>query len=179
MTTLPRTFGLAALLLLTFSLQADDFKVEDGFKRLDNGKNLDGWTGNLAGWSVIDGAIHLDAKTAKGDIYAKTPHGKSCVIRLQFRATPNADSGIYVHGKQLQCRDYPKAGPKEYAPAAKPAGEWNDLEFDIADGVAVVKLNGQVIEKAWKVGGKADQGLGLQRERGDFDFRFVRVMEKK
>ena len=76
-------------------------------------------------------------------------------------------------------RDYPNAGPPQYAAAAKPFGEWNDLEFDITDGTAVVKLNGQVIEKVWKVGNKPNEGVGLQKERGDFDFRYIRVMEKK
>src|SRR5262245_51327430 len=28
------------------------------------------------------------------------------VLRLQFRATPNADSGVFLRGTQLQCRDY-------------------------------------------------------------------------
>ena len=151
----------AALVLAVAARAGDDFKLEEGFTRLDNGKDLTGWTGKLDGWSVRDGAIHLDVKKAKGHIYSEKQHSRNCVIRLQFRATPGADSGLYVHGKQLQVRDYPKAGPKQYAAPAKPAGEWNDLEFDITDGVAVVKLNGEVIEKAWKIGGKADQGVGL------------------
>lgn len=168
----------ASLILLCGAAFADEFKLEDGFKRLDSGKDLAGWTGKAEGWEVKDGAIHLDAKKAKGNVYSETTHSDNCVIRLQFRATPNADSGVYVHGNQFQVRDYPKAGPKEYAKPAKPAGEWNDLEFDITKGVAVVKLNGEVIEKAWKIGANAKQGVGLQRERGDFDFRRIRVMEK-
>jgi len=157
----------------------DDFKLEDGFVRLDNGRDLENWTGDRTGWSVVDGAIHLDAKTAKGHLYSKTTHSGNCVIRLQFRATPSADSGVYVHGKQLQVRDYPKAGPKEYAKPARPAGEWNDLEFDVTGGVAVVRLNGEVIERAWRLGPDATRGLGLQKERGDFDFRFIRINEKR
>jgi hypothetical protein len=153
-------------------------KLESGFTRLDNGKDLDGWTGKLDGWSVVNGAIHLDSKKAKGDIYSTKTHSGNCIIRLQFRATARADSGVHIHGKQLQVRDYPTAGPKQYAFAAKPAGQWNDLEWDITGGVAVVKLNGQVIEKAWKIGGDAKKGVGLQRESGDFDFKFIRVMEK-
>lgn len=35
------------------------------------------------------------------------------VLKLEFRATPNADSGIYLRGPQLQCRDYRIAGPYE------------------------------------------------------------------
>jgi hypothetical protein len=161
--------------LTAVSRSGDKLELEPGFVRLDNGKDLEGWTGKLDGWSVADGAIHLDSKKAKGDIYSVKTHGGDAVIRLQFRATKGADSGVYIHGKQLQVRDYPNAGPKEYAKAAKPFGQWNDLEFEINGGVAVVRLNGQVIEKAWKIGGDAKKGVGLQRERGDFDFRFVRM----
>jgi len=168
-------FGLS----LSGALAADEFKLEEGFTRLDNGKDLDGWTGNLTGWSVQDGAIHLDSKAAKGHIYSKTTHSGNCIIRMEFRAAKRADSGVYIHGKQLQVRDYPTAGPKEYAAAAKPAGEWNALEFDITDNVAVVKLNGETIEKAWRIGGNTKQGIGLQKENGDFDFRYIRVKEKK
>jgi len=173
--------ALAFLFVTSFSLAAHggEFKLEPGFTRLDTGKDLSGWTGKLEGWSVVDGAIHLDAKKAKGDIYSEKTHSGNCVIRMQFKATKGADSGVYIYGKQLQVRDYPNAGPKQYAFAAKPFGEWNDLEFDITGGVAVVKLNGQVIEKAWKIGGDAKKGVGLQRERGDFDFRHIRLMEKK
>jgi len=177
-----QTAVLATLLALTLqanALRADDFKLEQGFTRLDNGKDLDGWTGNLEGWSVVDGAIHLDSKKAKGNIYSKAVPSKNSVIRMQFRATKSADSGVFIHGNQLQVRDYPNAGPKQYAKPAKPAGEWNDLEFDITDGVAVVKLNGEVIEKAWQIGKNDKQGIGLQKESGDFDFRQVRYMDKK
>jgi hypothetical protein len=160
------------------STRAAEFKLEDGFTRLDNGKTLDGWSGKVEGWQVVEGAIHLDAKLAKGDVYSETTHSGNCVIRLQFRAAAGADSGVYFHGKQLQVRDYPKAGPANYAKFAKPAGEWNDLELDITDGTAVVRLNGEIIESAWKLGGASDKGIGLQRERGDFDFRYIRVREK-
>lgn len=170
--------ALGSAVLLQGKLWSGDFKLEKGFVRLDNGKNLKGWKGNLKGWSVKDGAIHLDSKKARGNIYAKKTHGKNAIIRMQFRAAPGADSGVFIYGKQLQVRDYPKAGPRQYAFAAKPAGEWNALEFDIHDGVAVVKLNGKVIEKAWRVGGDAKKGVGLQRERGNFDFRYIRMKDR-
>ena len=169
---------LLGVVSLTAPASAGD-KVEKGFTRLDNGKDLSAWSGNTTGWSIKEGAIYLDAKKAKGSIYAKATHSKNAVIRMEFNAAERADSGVFIYGKQLQVRDYPKAGPKQYAKAAKPAGQWNSLEFDITDGVAVVKLNGQVIEKAWRIGNKADKGVGLQRERGNFLFRNIRIMEKK
>ena len=130
---------------------------------------------------MVDGAIHLDCKSAKSHLFSKKKFSGNCVIRLQFRAAKAADSGLCLHGKQFQLRDYPNSYPdtKRYAPHCKPPGEWNDLELDIADGVAAIKLNGQVIEKAWKIGDDADRGLGLQREVGDFDFRYVRMKEKE
>src|SRR5215469_11430742 len=100
--------GLWALFVANVVSGAADPPVETGFTRLDNG-------GDLSGWSVQDGAIHLDAKNARGNISFATPHSRNCIIRLQFRATPRADSGVYVHGKQFQVRDYPTAGPKPYA----------------------------------------------------------------
>jgi hypothetical protein len=170
--------ALASVMMQTEMAHADNFNLEEGFTRLDSGEDLTGWTGKLDGWSIVDGAIHLDAKNAKGSIYSETAHSGNCVIRLQFRASERADSGVFIYGKQLQVRDYPKAGPGTYAKFAKPAGEWNELEWDITDGVAVVKLNGEIIEKAWKIGGSADRGVGLQKERGDFDFRYIRIKEK-
>src|SRR6266508_530756 len=174
-----RLIVLSLFTLAPFSpvVAADDFKPDPGFERLDNGKDLEGWTGNKDGWSVVDGAIVLDAKKAKGNIYSEKTNSKNCVIRLQFKATDNADSGFFVHGSQLQVRDYPKAGPKNYAGPAKPAGQWNELELDFTDGTAVVKLNGEVIEKNFKAGNNVKQGVGLQKERGDFAFRYIVIKE--
>jgi hypothetical protein len=87
---------------------------------------------------------------------------------------------LAVHGKQLQVRDYPNShrDTRRYAEYCRPAGEWNDLELDLTAGEAVIKLNGHVIEKAWQIGDHPERGLGLQREVGDFDFRYIRVREK-
>ena len=71
------------------------FKLEPGFTRLDNGKDLTGWyaagwsgqkTGDLSGWSVVDGAIHLDFQNATSHLFHEKKYGKNAVIRLQFRA---------------------------------------------------------------------------------------------
>jgi hypothetical protein len=168
----------------------EDFQLEPGFVRLDNGKDLTGWfgakwsgekTGDTTGWSVVDGAIHLDSEAAKSQLFHEKTYSKNAVIRLQFRAGRAADSGLCIHGRQFQVRDYPNALPdtKNYAPFSNRPGEWNDLELDITDGVAVIKLNGQVIEKAWKSGTDPALGLGLQKELGEFDFRYIRLKEKK
>lgn len=181
---------LALMLIVLPGLSADQFKLEPGFVRLDNGKDLSGWypstwrgkdTGDASGWSVVDGAIHLDWEKARSHLFSKARFGPSAIIRLQYRAGKAADSGLCLHGKQFQLRDYPNSLPdtKRYAPYARPPGEWNDLELDFTDGVGVIKLNGHTIEKQWKLGGRADLGLGLQREKGDFSFRYVRMKAKE
>ena len=179
-----------AAMAAPLTLGDDAFLLEPGFVRLDNGGDLRGWfaakwsgekTGDARGWSVVDGAIHLDSKAATSHLFCERKHSRNVIIRLQFQAAKGADSGLALHGKQFQVRDYPNSypGTKKYAPFSKPPGEWNDLELDITDGVAVIKLNGTVIEKAWQIGDAVDRGLGLQREVGDFDFRFIRLKEKQ
>jgi len=168
---------------------AEELKLEPGFTRLDNGKDLTGWygsqwsgrpTGNHKGWSVVDGAIHLDVDAARAHLFSQQKFSPNAIIRLQFRTTKEADSGLCVHGEQFQVRDYINSLPdtQRYAFACKPPGQWNDLELDLTNGVAVIKLNGQVIEKGWRAGKNAKIGLGLQREKGDFDYRFLRIKEK-
>jgi hypothetical protein len=181
---------LLAMLTAPLDPPPEQFRPEPGFTRLDNGKDLKGWyastwsgkrAGDPTGWSVMDGAIHLDAKKARSHLFSQRKFSRDCVIRLEFRAAKGADSGLCLHGKQLQVRDYPNSYPdtKRYAPHSKPHGQWNKLQLDITKGVAVIKLNDHVIEKAWEIGTDADRGLGLQREVGDFDFRRIRLREKQ
>ena len=42
------------------------------------------------------------------------------ILKLEFRATPNADSGVFIRKPQLQCRDYSLAGPWKSLPNYKP-----------------------------------------------------------
>ncbi len=186
--------SLPIVLVLAFILStcaAEEYKLEQGFVRLDNGTDLKGWFGaqwsgrrmpDHTGWRVVNGAIHLDSKAAKCHLFSEKKYNRSVIIRLQFRAALAADSGLNVHGKQFQVRDYvgsPLADTRRYAFACKSAGKWNDLELDVTEGVAVVRLNAKVIEKAWPVGEKSELGLGLQREKGDFEFRRIRIKEKE
>ncbi|MEJ1972716.1 MAG: GDSL-type esterase/lipase family protein [Lacunisphaera sp.] len=99
---------------------------------------------------------------------------KNFVLRLQFRATPNADSGVYVRGPQLQCRDYLLAGP--YTKLQKyRAQDWNDLEITVKNGTAYCTCNGEVLEEAMQV---PDTGpIGLEGDRGQVEYRRIRLME--
>ena len=99
---------------------------------------------------------------------------KNFVLRLQFRATPNADSGVFVRGPQLQCRDYLLAGPYTKLQHYR-AQDWNDLEITVKDGIARCTCNGEILEEAMPV--PATGPIGLEGDRGQMEYRRIRMME--
>jgi len=204
-----------------------DFKIEEGYTSLFNGKDLTGWrlgkvkldglteTANKK-WHVESETIVIDGGGG-GDIYTVQEFNKDFNLRLEFRAAPKADSGLFIRGPQLQVRDYPTVGP--YPKVKFNKGDWNELDVTVRSGVvtttvngkaltekdaleltvkngkphatlngkavdvknlsinvgavALCKCNGEVIEKAFKVGDKG--GIGLQSEIGKFEFRRIRI----
>lgn len=109
-------------------------------------------------------------------LWTKQQFPKNFVLRLQFRATPNADSGIYVRDPQLQCRDYLLAGPYTKLQKYRPQ-DWNDIEVVVKDGVARATCNGEVLEEAMKV--PENGPIGLEGDRGQMEYRRIRLMELK
>ncbi|XZE54745.1 GDSL-type esterase/lipase family protein [Planctomycetaceae bacterium SH139] len=94
-------------------------------------------------------------------------------LKLEFRATPNADSGIFLRGRQLQCRDYPLAGPytelKNYR-----TGDWNELVVVVTNNVAHCTCNGEVLEAAFEL---PESGpIGLEGDRGQIEYRRIRIL---
>ena len=93
-------------------------------------------------------------------------------LRLEFRATPNADSGVYLRKPQLQCRDFLVAGPYKDLKRYKPQ-DWNELVVVVKDGVARATCNGEVLEAALKL---PETGpIGLEGDRGQMEYRRLRV----
>ncbi|MFK8115573.1 MAG: GDSL-type esterase/lipase family protein [Rubripirellula sp.] len=93
-------------------------------------------------------------------------------LKLEFRAAPNADSGVFIRQPQLQCRDFVLAGPykdlKNYRPQ-----QWNEMVVDVKDGVAHCTCNGEVLEEALKV--PATGPIGLEGDRGQIEYRRIRI----
>lgn len=150
-----------------------------------------------AHWPVVKEAVSFAGLAASPDgrfmakngrLIVRTPLGhrsiqqlwttqefpKNFVLRLQFRATPNADSGIYVRGPQLQCRDYLLAGPYTKLQNYK-AGDWNNIEVTVKDNVARATCNGEVLEEAMKL--PATGPIGLEGDKGQMEYRRIRLME--
>jgi lysophospholipase L1-like esterase len=94
------------------------------------------------------------------------------VLKLEFRATPNADSGVYLRGPQLQCRDYLLAGPykdlKKYRPQ-----DWNEIVVTVKEGVAAATVNGELIEAGMEL--PATGPIGLEGDRGQMEYRRIRI----
>ncbi len=97
-------------------------------------------------------------------------------LRLEFRATPNADSGVFICGPQLQCRDYLLAGPYHQLTRYKPQ-DWNELVVVVRGGKAHCTCNGEVIEEALPL--SASGPIGLEGDRGQMEYRRIRIKSLK
>jgi lysophospholipase L1-like esterase len=173
----------------------DDFKPEPGFVSLFNGRDLTGWgfrdQKSLEVQSTFDGkATSSDGRyVAKhGRIVVTTPpegrrvqqmwtsreFPKDFTLKLEFRATPNADSGVFIRKPQLQCRDYPLAGPYKELKNYR-AQDWNEMVVVVKDGVAHCTCNGEVLEAAFKV--PPTGPIGLEGDAGQMEYRRIRLSE--
>jgi lysophospholipase L1-like esterase len=94
------------------------------------------------------------------------------ILKLEFRATPNADSGVFIRGPQLQCRDFLTAGPYKNLKHFK-ADDWNEMTITVKNGEALCLCNDEVLEPVMKV---PEHGpLGLEGDRGQVEYRRIRV----
>src|SRR5262249_31320690 len=120
---------LFALLVLVFVLPVAR-SDEPEFKPIFNGKDLTGWqlggaelAGNTASddgrFAVKDGILVItgskDTPPKMAEIDTVEPYDGDFTLRLEFRASRSANSGLHLRDKafahQLQIRDYPRVGP--------------------------------------------------------------------
>jgi len=181
----------AALALGALPAAADTFQPEPGFVSLVPGKDLSGWkyqpseifdgkTESSDGrYTARDGQIVVnDYVPSKGphlrQLWTQREFPKDFILRLEFRASTNADSGIFLRGPQLQCRDYLVAGPYKQLKKYKPQ-DWNRIEVVVTNNVAHCTCNGEVLEAALKL--PATGPIGLEADRGQMEYRRIRVQE--
>lgn len=169
------------------SVRADDFKLEPGYISLFNGKDLTGWgyrTNNFDGkiasddgrYSVSNSVLVVHPREPRliQKIWTTQQFPKDFMLKLEFRAATNADSGIYIREPQLQCRDYLVAGPYKDLKKYKPQ-DWNEIEVTVTNGVAFCTCNGEVLNAAMKV--PATGPIGFEGDRGQMEYRRVRLKE--
>jgi lysophospholipase L1-like esterase len=150
---------------------------------------------NAAAWPLVTEAVSFDRLTVtpdgrfaaiNGRLVVETPpeyrkiqqlwttreFPGDFILRLEFRATPNADSGVYLRGPQLQCRDYLIAGPYKTLKGYRPQ-DWNQLEVTVRDGVARATCNGELLEAALAL--PASGPIGVEGDRGQMEYRRIRI----
>jgi len=192
--TFPTCLGLA-LTFLAAPVHADEPAAGDGFRSLFNGKDLTGWrlgkesldgkTATADGrFAVKDGVLVVTGAAKMEEIDTSEDLNRDFVLRLEFRASPTANSGLHLRSHQfahqLQIRDYPRVGPYKALKRYKD-GDWNAVEVTVkaaADGkgaVARCTCNGEVLEEALAVPAKGT--IGLQSETNRIEYRRVRVKE--
>ena len=191
-------FLALAMNAITAVRGADSFNPASGFVSLFNGKDLTGWCYRDGAKTDEKVADAFDGKPAATDgrfsakdgvliVHPKTPRlaqklwttkefPKNFVLRLEFRSAVGADSGIFIRKPQLQCRDYPVAGPDKYKTLKKyRAQDWNEIEITVKDGVAHCTCNGEVLEAALKV--PATGPIGLEGDVGLMEYRRIQIKE--
>ncbi len=101
-------FSMVALGLASIAVAAD---AEEGFVRLDNGKDFDGWKINEAPdtWSIEDGAFKAKGPRSHLFYVGDEKPFKNFELRVDCKAANNSNGGIYIHTK-FQDSNWPKHG---------------------------------------------------------------------
>lgn len=197
--TMLAIFAWATLAAGSLSAQ-DDFKLEDGFVRLFNGKDLSGWEcGSVPPVKKPPPAEKLEGKTQSSDgvffvkdglliasgkkikaLYTTKEYNKDFQIKLEFRASadkPKDNSGLFLRKWQLQLDATNEkgnlTGTFRNIKNFK-VGGWNEIDVTVRGTEATCLCNGElVMKKAATI--PATGTIGLQSEYGQFEFRRIRV----
>ena len=184
-------FALLASTVLLAAARAD----EPGFKPIFNGKDLTGWRlgkAELAGrtasgdgrFAVKDGILVIsgskDTPPKMTEIDTVESFDGDFTLRLEFRASKDANSGLHLRDKafahQLQIRDYPRVGPYKTLKDYK-AGDWNAIEVIVTGKKARCTCNGELLEAALAIPGRGP--LALQSELNVVEYRSIRIKTEK
>ena len=198
-----KPLALFTALFAIASAQADDWKPDPGFTSLFNGKDLTGWCfrakvdktapkpgdpisvfdGQTASndngrYSAQDGILTVNypkgVERLVSQLYTVAEFPKDFVLKLEFRASVNADSGIFLRKPQLQCRDYLLAGPYKELKQYKPQ-DWNLIEVTVTNGIARCTCNGEVLEASLAL--PPTGPIGLEGDRGQMEYRHIQLKE--
>jgi len=164
------------------------FELESGFVPLFNGRDLTGWhykdgeplDGKLNAtdgrYTARDGRIVVNPPKATrlAQLWTVKEFPKDFVLKLEFRAGYNADSGVFVRKPQLQCRDYLVAGPYKELKQYKPQ-DWNELEITVQGDTMTATCNGEPLKFDMKL--PATGPIGLEADRGQMEYRRIRIKE--
>src|SRR3954451_10718803 len=186
--------SVLALLVSAFLVHAARAD-EPGFKALFNGKDLTGWRQGkteLAGktasddgrFAVKDGVLVIngskDTPRKMTEIDTVKSYDGDFTLRLEFRASRDANSGLHLRDKafahQLQIRDYPRVGPYKTLRGYKDGG-WNAIEVIVTGTKARCTCNGELLEASLAIPAKGP--LALQSEINVVEYRNIRIRREE
>ncbi|MFB3787881.1 MAG: DUF1080 domain-containing protein [bacterium] len=179
-----------AAVVLPLGSPAQD--VEEGFKPLFNGKNLDGWL--IQGLEKAGPKVQEDGVLAVGgwDYWAviSKEEFQNFILRFDVKLDGKGNSGVLFHTPKKEiyksCFEIQLAddtGVKEnekisgaifgkVAPAKnamKPVGEWNSVEIKVEGPKLWVTINGEVVQDG--VDFTKIEGLKHKLEKGGIAFQ--------
>ena len=184
--------GLIVLVVLVLSFfPAAAPADEPGFEPIFNGKDLSGWrvgktelagkTASDDGRFAVKGGVLVitgsqDRPPKMAEIETLESYDGDFTLRLEFRASRDANSGLHLRDKafahQLQIRDYPRVGPYKALQRYKD-GDWNAIEVVVTGPEAHCTCNGELLEAALAIPGKGP--LALQSEINVVEYRNLRI----
>jgi hypothetical protein len=181
------TPALLGLVVFLSTARAD----EPGFRPIFNGRDLTGWRlgqTDLAGktasddgrFAVKEGVLVItgskDTPPKMAEIETARSYDGDFTLRLEFRASRNANSGLHLRDKafahQLQIRDYPRVGPYKALKDYKD-GDWNAIEVVVTGTKARCTCNGELLEAALEIPERGP--LALQSETNVMEYRNIRI----
>ena len=148
-------------------------------KELFNGTDLTGWTykdsapfiGKVASsdkrFSVKKGVFTVNKGPGIQKIWSTDVFSGDFELSLYFRAGINADSGIYLRGPQLQCRDYLAVGPYKNLKNYKPQ-DWNHILVVVKGKTATCTCNGELLAFDRDIPAKGSIGLEADKEQMEY-----------
>jgi hypothetical protein len=194
--------ALAAATTVSIRSAEDDFKLEEGYVNLFNGKDLSGWeygavppvknpppreklegkTQSSDGvFAVQDGMLVATGKKIRA-LYTAKEYNKDFHLKFEFRASadkPKDNSGLFLRGPQLQLDATNVKGSLTGVfrnVKTFHVGGWNEIDVTVKGTDAVCLCNGQpIMKKPMRI--PAAGTIGLQSEYGKFAFRRIRVKE--
>ncbi len=164
------------------------FELEPGFEPLLNGTDLTGWhyangpafdgqaNASDGRYTARDGRIVVNPGKGLAQMWTTREFPHDFHLKLQFRAGVNADSGIFLRKPQLQCRDYYVAGPYKDLKSYKPQ-DWNEIDVIVKGKIATCTCNGEPLAFPNEL--PPTGPIGLEADRGQMEYRRIRIKELK
>jgi hypothetical protein len=136
------------------SLRRGESKL--GFKSLFNGNNLEGWSGPVSNYQVVDGTIQC--KKGKGGTIYTAEEYQDFVVRLEYKLPVGGNNGLAIR--------YPGSGDTAYV---------GMCELQVLDNTATKFAKLDKRQYHGSAYGMVAAHRGYQRAIGDWNYQQVRV----